>query len=190
MADEIDHRDHVRRAAAGDGEHAAARGARAVARGHRAAGESDRGKVDELVDVLAEAGNVAGSPPPFAARGLIGTSAFGSSHQGYISCHVTGSGGRAAGSQKLRILTVGERRWIAAPAARATPPIMGFARAQPRSLFFTGSTRMRLPVAAKIALHSAGATGGTGGSPTPPQKPPLGTITVSTGGASAMRNIS
>lgn len=35
---------------------------------------------------------------------------------------------------------------------------------------------MRLPVAAKIALHSAGARGGTGGSPTPPQKPPLGTM--------------
>jgi len=27
---------------------------------------------------------------------------------------------------------------------------------------------MRLPVAAKIALHSAGGTGGTPGSPTPP----------------------
>jgi len=129
------------------------------------------------------------SPPPFALARF-------SAHprrrlaSNYMSCHATGSGGRAAGSQKLRILTVGERRWIAAPAARATPPIMGFARAQPRSLFFTGSTRMRLPVAAKIALHSAGATGGTGGSPTPPQKPPLGTITVSTGGASAMRSIS
>jgi hypothetical protein len=32
----------------------------------------------------------------------------------------------------------------------------------------SGSCRMRLPVAAKMALNSAGATGGTGGSPTPP----------------------
>ena len=32
----------------------------------------------------------------------------------------------------------------------------------------SGSSRMRSPVAAKIALTSAGATGGTGGSPTPP----------------------
>jgi hypothetical protein len=31
-----------------------------------------------------------------------------------------------------------------------------------------GSSRMRLPVAAKMALQSAGATGGTPGSPTPP----------------------
>jgi hypothetical protein len=28
---------------------------------------------------------------------------------------------------------------------------------------------MRFPVAAKIALHSAGSTGGTPGSPTPPR---------------------
>jgi hypothetical protein len=62
--------------------------------------------------------------------------------------------------------------------------------AHPRSEFFTGSWRTRLPVAAKIALHSAGASGGTGGSPTPPQKSPLGTITVSTCGTSAMRSIS
>jgi hypothetical protein len=32
----------------------------------------------------------------------------------------------------------------------------------------TGSERIRLPVAAKIALQSAGAMGGTPGSPTPP----------------------
>ena len=59
-----------------------------------------------------------------------------------------------------------------------------------RSWFFSGSERMRLPVAAKIALHKAGASGGTGGSPMPPQKPPLGTSTVSTSGMSAMRSIS
>src|ERR1700692_562209 len=59
-----------------------------------------------------------------------------------------------------------------------------------RSWFVTGSARMRWPVAAKIALHKAGASGGTGGSPTPPQKSPLGTITLTTSGASAMRSIS
>src|SRR3954465_8348439 len=36
---------------------------------------------------------------------------------------------------------------------------------------------MRLPVAAKIALQSAGATTAPGGSPQPNQKPPLGTKT-------------
>ena len=36
-----------------------------------------------------------------------------------------------------------------------------------RSALETGSSRMRLPVAAKIALHKAGANGGTPGSPTP-----------------------
>ena len=60
VADEIDHRHHVGRTAAGDGEDATVRGARAVARTHRAAAESDCGQIDELVDVLAEARNVAG----------------------------------------------------------------------------------------------------------------------------------
>ena len=36
----------------------------------------------------------------------------------------------------------------------------------------TGSSRMRLPVAAKIALSTAGAATAIVGSPTPPQKPP------------------
>jgi hypothetical protein len=46
---------------------------------------------------------------------------------------------------------------------------------------------MRLPVALKIALQSAGANGGTGGSPTPPVKPLLGTIAVWTTGAISVR---
>ena len=58
-----------------------------------------------------------------------------------------------------------------------------------RSWSFSGSERMRLPVAAKIALHNAGASGGTPGSPPPPQNPPLGTNTVSTTGISARRTI-
>ena len=36
-----------------------------------------------------------------------------------------------------------------------------------RSCFDSGSDRTRLPVAAKIALHSAGTTGGSAGSPRP-----------------------
>jgi hypothetical protein len=58
-----------------------------------------------------------------------------------------------------------------------------------KSRFFSGSVRMRLPVAAKIALQSAGATSAGGGSPTPPQNPPLGMIMLSTFGASAIRTI-
>src|SRR5438270_628457 len=58
-----------------------------------------------------------------------------------------------------------------------------------KAWFFSGSARMRLPVAAKIALQSAGATSAGGGSPTPPQNPPLGMIMVSTFGASARRTI-
>src|ERR1700730_8109453 len=58
-----------------------------------------------------------------------------------------------------------------------------------RSWFFSGSERMRLPVAAKIALQSAGATIAGGGSPQPPQKPPLGITMISTFGLSARRNI-
>jgi uncharacterized protein len=40
----------------------------------------------------------------------------------------------------------------------------------------TGSTRMRFPVAAKIALQIAGAIGGTPGSPTPPGGASLSTM--------------
>ena len=40
--------------------------------------------------------------------------------------------------------------------------------------FFSGMLRMRLPVAAKIALSTAGAATAIVGSPTPPQKSPDG----------------
>src|SRR6516162_9577483 len=58
-----------------------------------------------------------------------------------------------------------------------------------KSRFFSGSSRIRLPVVAKIALQSAAATSAGGGSPTPPQNPPLGMIMLSTFGASARRTI-
>ena len=51
----------------------------------------------------------------------------------------------------------------------------------------SGRLRMRLPVAAKMALSTAGAATAIVGSPTPPQKPPLGTSTDSTRGISASR---
>src|SRR5260370_29920741 len=52
--------------------------------------------------------------------------------------------------------------------------------------FFNGNERMRLPVAAKYALRTAGAATQIVGSPTPPQKPPDGMRIVSTFGISAM----
>src|SRR2546425_3068174 len=39
---------------------------------------------------------------------------------------------------------------------------------EPHTTFPIGSLRIRFPVAAKIALHTAGAIGGVPGSPTPP----------------------
>jgi len=51
----------------------------------------------------------------------------------------------------------------------------------------SGNERMRLPVAAKIALSTAGAATAMVGSPTPPQKPPLGITIDSTCGIAAMR---
>src|SRR6516162_5329563 len=53
--------------------------------------------------------------------------------------------------------------------------------------FFNGNERMRLPVAAKYALSTAGGATQIVGSPTPPQKPPDGIRIVSTFGISAMR---
>ena len=55
--------------------------------------------------------------------------------------------------------------------------------------FFRGSERIRLPVAAKIALHTAGAIDAWPGSPTPPQNPPEGASTTSTLGISRRRII-
>src|SRR5436190_333254 len=53
----------------------------------------------------------------------------------------------------------------------------------------SGRLRTGLPVAAKIALSTAGVTTQIVGSPTPPQKSPDGTITVSTVGISASLRI-
>ena len=53
-----------------------------------------------------------------------------------------------------------------------------------------GSRRIRLPVAAKIALVTAGATGGTAGSPTPPHfSPPESARWVRISGISFMRSM-
>src|SRR6266851_4427966 len=49
-----------------------------------------------------------------------------------------------------------------------------------RSWFISGNERMRLPVAAKTALITAGAATPMVGSPTPPQKPPDGINIAST----------
>src|ERR1700732_639367 len=57
------------------------------------------------------------------------------------------------------------------------------------SLARIGSRRMRFPVAAKIALASAGATGGTPGSPTPVGFTVLGTMCTSIFGDSKIRSI-
>src|SRR3954462_8579700 len=50
-----------------------------------------------------------------------------------------------------------------------------------------GTERIRLPVAAKYALSPAGAATPMVGSPTPPQNPPLGTITDSPSAISLTR---
>ena len=52
----------------------------------------------------------------------------------------------------------------------------------------TGSRRIRLPVTAKIAPHSAGATGGTPGSPMPLGSSSLATAYVSIAGHSYIRS--
>ena len=57
---------------------------------------------------------------------------------------------------------------------------------KPSSLI--GSLRMRWPQAAKIALHTAGATGGRAGSPRPVGGKSLSMKCTSTAGACAMRN--
>jgi putative transposase len=53
--------------------------------------------------------------------------------------------------------------------------------------FFSGTVRMRLPVAAKNAFRTAGAATQIVGSPTPPQNPPDGMMIDSTFGIWAIR---
>ena len=99
-------------------------------------------------------------------------------HAQQESILLKGSHGRHIGRQN------GEADWpeLTQLAASLNHPLSS-------SCFCRGKLRMRLPVAAKIALHSAGASGGTDGSPTPPQESPPETITVSTFGAPAIRTI-
>jgi hypothetical protein len=52
----------------------------------------------------------------------------------------------------------------------------------------SGKLRKRCPVKLNTALATAGATGGTAGSPIPSGGSMLGTITVSTSGASFIRS--
>ena len=85
------------------------------------------------------------------------------------------------------------RRAPARPASRAAQQQPSSAGQRPhqarfRLWFFSGSSRMRLPVAAKIAFSTAGAATAMVGSPTPPQKPPEGMTIVSTFGISSMRS--
>ena len=65
--------------------------------------------------------------------------------------------------------------------------VRGAAHTRFRSWPLSGSARMRLPVAAKIALSTAGAATQIVGSPTPPQKSPDGMMTTSTLGISSIR---
>lgn len=72
--------------------------------------------------------------------------------------------------------------WASAPAAR---DIQG--QLILRSTFFSGRFLTLLPVAAKTAFSTAGAATAMVGSPTPPQKPPEGTVITSTTGISSRR---
>src|SRR5262245_59472892 len=62
----------------------------------------------------------------------------------------------------------------AARAAATSRRMLGPRQANEMSWFLSGIARMRLPVAAKNALSTAGAATKMVGSPTPPQKPPDG----------------
>src|SRR5258708_3204500 len=67
---------------------------------------------------------------------------------------------------------------------QARVPVLPQAKSSAR----IGNLRMRLPVAAKIALHSAGTTGGTESSPEPVGFSVLGTMWTSTTGIASRRS--
>lgn len=82
----------------------------------------------------------------------------------------------------LRPVHLGRRR---SPSLSPASTALGRPRNDHRRI---GSLRIRLPVAAKIALANAGARGGTPGSPTPPGSELDGTMCTSTRGISSIRS--
>jgi hypothetical protein len=116
-----------------------------------------------------------GPPPRRIARGAGERGRNGIAHHGEGARRRP----RAGGGGRQRRRQEGERRQPRPPRPHA----------RRRSVCRSGSDRTRLPVAAKIALSTAGAATAMVGSPTPPQKPPEGMTMVSTFGISAMRII-
>src|SRR5262245_52958627 len=76
---------------------------------------------------------------------------------------------------------------LAGKGAAASSAAARLRHANEMSWFLSGIERMRLPVAAKNALSTAGAATKIVGSPTPPQNPPDGITIDSTLGIWAMR---
>ncbi len=95
-----------------------------------------------------------------------------------------GDGAGAGEARELRSRRHGALRFPVASGATGFAVARGGARYTLMPSLRSGNSRMGLPVAAKIAFITAGATTEIGGSPTPPQKSKLGTITVSTFGMS------
>ncbi|MDB5405145.1 MAG: hypothetical protein JWL84_57 [Rhodospirillales bacterium] len=97
--------------------------------------------------------------------------------------------GGASDEAALAVPVVPTARASRVTAAAARLSRMGLPNAQAlfRSWFISGKVWMRLPVAAKMALSTAGAATAIVGSPTPPQNPPDGTSTASTCGISSIR---
>src|SRR3984893_10753271 len=79
----------------------------------------------------------------------------------------------------------------AAASLAAAPVVVPIVATAPYAVLMpsciSGTERSRRPGAAKTALSTAGAATDTVGSPTPPQKPPDGMMTTSTGGISRIR---
>ena len=90
---------------------------------------------------------------------------------------VTSAGGAAP--SRAAAASTRTRAMVPMPRARMSIP--------PPQASRSGSRRRRLPVAAKTAFATAGAIGGTPGSPTPLGRSVLETMCTSTLGASCMR---
>src|SRR5207302_923631 len=94
-------------------------------------------------------------------------------------------------SRDRRALRDGVEQRVCRPGPKRKPGQSDEKASAPHAIskpwFLSGSERTRLPVAAKRALHTAGAIAAWPGSPTPPQKPPEGASTTSTFGISRSR---
>ena len=139
----------------------------------------------------AQSGSTSGTAPPIPDRAVSCRAATSNSprHNGAITMSANiGRNCRVLGVRSRRSIMVSLPRRVRLTALRELGRAsLSYTRTS--FWFLIGRSLTRMPVAAKTALVTAGATGGTPGSPRPPRRSPEWMNSTWTRGASAMRII-